>query len=312
MLAYLARRFGSLILTLLVVTIVVFSLMHSVPGGPFEIVNSKQPLPPEAFANIQHKYGLDQPVYVQYLKWLWAAMHGDFGIPFESPTETVTSLIARAWPITLRVGGLTILFAYVFGLLLGIFAAVKQNTWLDGAATLVATLGIGLPNFVLAFLLIEIFAVQFHWLPTSGCCEARQLIMPVVAYALAPMAAVARYTRASMLEVMRQEYVTMARARGLPEWRVLRRYVLRTALIPLITILGPTIPDLLTGSLFIESTFALPGLGNYFTTASQQRDYPTIMALVLLVCILWGTLYVLSDIAYTLVDPRVRLEGLSR
>jgi ABC-type dipeptide/oligopeptide/nickel transport system permease component len=312
MLAYLARRFGSLLLTLFIVTVVVFALMHSVPGGPFEYVNSKQPLPPFAYENIQRKYGLDQPVYVQYVKWLWAAAHGDFGIPFESPTETVTGLIARAWPVTLRIGGLTLLFCYFFGLLLGITAAVKQNTWVDGLTTFIATLGIALPNFVLAFLLIEIFAVSLHWLPTSGCCEPRQLILPVIAYALNPTAGIARYTRASMLEVMRTEYVTMARARGLPEWRVLRRYVLRTALIPLITILGPNIPDLLTGSLFIEATFALPGLGLYFTTASQTRDYPMIMALVLLVCVLWGSLYILSDVAYTLVDPRVRLEGLSR
>ncbi len=312
MAAYLARRFASLMLTLIIVTVIIFSLMHSVPGGPFDYVNQKQPLPDFAFQNIMRKYGLDQPVWKQYLNWLGAVIHGDFGIPFESPTETVTSLIARAWPVTLKVGALTIALAYTLGLTLGILAAVKQNTWIDGLATFLATLGICLPNFVLGFLLVDILVVTLHLLPTGGCCEPKQFIMPVIAYALGPMALVARFTRTSMLEVMRSEYVTMARARGLPEWRVLRRYVLRTALIPLITILGPGIPDILTGSIFIESTFALPGLGAYFTTASQQRDYPMIMALVLLICVLWGTLYLLSDVAYTLVDPRVRLEGLSR
>jgi ABC-type dipeptide/oligopeptide/nickel transport system permease component len=310
--SYLARRFASLMLTLIIVTVIIFSLMHSVPGGPFDYVNQKQPLPDFAFQNIMRKYGLDQPVWKQYLNWLGAVIHGDFGIPFESPTETVTGLIARAWPVTLKVGLLTIGLAYVVGLTLGILAAVKQNTWIDGLATFLATLGICLPNFVLGFLLVDILVVTLHLLPTGGCCEPKQFIMPVIAYALGPMALVARFTRTSMLEVMRSEYVTMARARGLPEWRVLRRYVLRTALIPLITILGPGIPDILTGSIFIESTFALPGLGAYFTTASQQRDYPMIMALVLLICVLWGTLYLLSDVAYTLVDPRVRLEGLSR
>jgi len=309
-LAYIARRFGSLLLTMFVLSIVIFALMHSVPGGPFSF--SKQPLPPFAMENINHKYGLDKPIWQQYLSWLWAALHGDFGIPFESPTETVTSLIARAWPITIRVGLLTITLAYVFGLFFGIVAAIRQNTWLDSAMTFFATLGIALPNFVIGFLLIEIFAVQLQWLPTGGCCSTKQFIMPVIAYMLAPMAGVARYTRTSMLEVMRTEYVTMGRARGLPEWRIVRRYVLRTALIPLITILGPAIPDVLTGSIFIESTFALPGLGSYFTSASLQRDYPMIMALVVMVCVLWGTLYVLSDVAYTLVDPRVRLEGLQR
>jgi ABC-type dipeptide/oligopeptide/nickel transport system permease component len=309
---YIARRLGSLLLTMLIVTVAIFALMHSVPGGPFEYVNSQQPLPPFAYQNILHKYGLDKPVWQQYLLWIGAVLHGDFGIPFESPTETVTGLIARAWPVTIRIGALTIFFAWSIGLLLGIIAAFKQNTWIDGALTFVATLGICLPNFVIGFLLIEIFSVQLHWLPTGGCCAPQQYIMPVIAYMLAPMAAVARYTRTSMLEVMRTEYVTMARARGLPEWRVLRRYVLRTALVPLITILGPDIPNILTGSIFIEATFAIPGLGRFFTSASLTRDYPMIMALVLMVALLWGTLYLLSDIAYTLVDPRIRLEGLGR
>jgi ABC-type dipeptide/oligopeptide/nickel transport system permease component len=310
--AYLGRRIASLILTMFVVTVIIFSLMHSVPGGPFDIVNSKQPLPDFAFQNIQRKYGLDKPVWQQYLLWLNAAVHGDFGIPFESPTETVTGLIARAWPYTLKIGVLTLALAYGLGLTLGILAAVNQNTWLDGLVTFIATLGICLPSFVLGYLLVDILTVSLHLLPTGGCCEPRQLIMPVIAYALAPLAGIARYTRTSMLEVMRSEYVTMARARGLPEWRVLRRYVLRTALIPLITVLGPSIPDILTGSIFIEATFAIPGIGAYFNTASQTRDYPMIMALVLLVCVLWGTLYLLSDIAYTIADPRVRLEGLAR
>lgn len=312
MLAYLARRFGILLLTIFFVTLIIFALMHTVPGGPFENVGSKQPLPPFAYRNIQHKYGLDQPIWRQYLSWLWAVLHGDFGIPFESPTETVLGLMARAWPITLRVGGLTIAFAYLCGLLLGILAAVKNNTWLDGAATFVATLGLTIPNFVIGFLLVAILSVQLGWLPTGGCCEPQQFLMPVLAFALAPMANVARYTRASMLEVIRADYVTMARARGVPERRLMLRYVLRTALIPLITILGPDIPNILTGSIFIEATFALPGLGSYFTSAILQRDYPMIMANVLMVSVLWGTLYILSDVAYTLVDPRVRLEGLSQ
>jgi peptide/nickel transport system permease protein len=312
MLLYIVRRFGSLLLSVFIVTVIIFALMHSVPGGPFEYVNSKQPLPAFAYQNILHKYGLDKPVWQQYLLWIWAVLHGDFGIPFESPTETVLGLIARAWPITLRIGAMTIALAWSVGLLLGILAAFKQNTWIDGTLTFIATLGITLPNFVIGFLLIELFSIQLHWLPTGGCCEAKQYIMPVLAYALYPMASVARYTRTSMLEVMRTEYVTMARARGLPEWRVLRRYVLRTALIPLITILGPDIPNILTGSIFIEETFAIPGLGSYFTTASLTRDYPTIMALMLMVAFLWGILYLLSDVAYTVLDPRVRLEGLSR
>jgi len=306
---YLLGRVASLLLSMLLLSAIVFTLMHMVPGGPF--VFEKQ-MPDYAMDNIMRKYGLDQPVWRQYLNWVWAALHGDFGIPFESPTETVTGLILRAWPVTLRVGLLTITIAYVFGLLLGVVAAVKQNTWIDNLLTFTATLGITLPNWVIGFILIAILAVGLRLLPTGGCCEPKQFIMPVIAYALAPMSNIARFSRASTLEVMRTEYVTMARARGLPPWRVLRRYVLRTALIPLITILGPSIPDILTGSIFIETTFGLPGLGSYFTTASLHRDYPLIMALVILVGFLWGILYLASDILYTVVYPRVRLEGLGR
>lgn len=312
MLTYIARRFAYLLAMMFILTVIIFVLMHTVPGGPFESVQQKQPLPPFAYENILRKYGLDRPLWQQYLSWLWAALHGDFGIPFESPTETVTGLIARAWPVTLTIGGITIALAYLLGLTLGSIAALRQNTWLDWATTSFATLGIALPNFVVGFLLIEIFAVRLAILPIGGWGLPQMVILPVIAYALQPMAAVARYTRASMLEVIRGDYVTMGRARGLSERRLLVRYVLRTALVPLITILGPSIPDILTGSIFIEATFALPGLGGYFTSAILQRDYPMIMALVLIVAVLWGTLYVLSDVAYTLADPRVRLEGLSR
>src|SRR5206468_1136430 len=144
-------------------------------------------------------YGLDKPIWQQYVLWLWAAVHGDFGIPYESGTETVTALIARAWPVTMRIGLLTLALAYFLGLLFGIVAAVKQNTWIDAAVTFLATLGIVLPNFVLGFILIAVFAVALGWLPTGGCCEPKQYIMPVIAYALGPMSGIARFVRTSML-----------------------------------------------------------------------------------------------------------------
>jgi len=309
--SYLVQRFASLLLVMLVVTMLIFGLMHAVPGGPFD--QTQQPLPAFAMANIMHKYGLDQPIWRQYLNWLWALLHGDLGIPFEQPTMTVTGLIAKAWPITLVVGGITIVVAYVLGVVMGCVSALRHNTWLDWLLTsAVSTAGIALPNYVVGFLLIDIFAVRLGWLPTGGWGEPRDVILPVIAFALYPMALTARYTRASTLEVTYADYVRMGRARGLSERRITSRYILRTALIPLITIMGPNIPNILTGSIFIEATFALPGLGSYFTTASLHRDYPLILALVLIVAVLWGTCYILSDIAYTIVDPRVRLEGLSQ
>jgi ABC-type dipeptide/oligopeptide/nickel transport system permease component len=309
--SYLVRRFLTLLLVMLVVTMVIFALMHAVPGGPFDM--TQQPLPPAAMANIMRKYGLNEPIWHQYLNWIWAVLHGDFGIPFEEPTETVTQLIASAWPVTLAVGGLTIAVSYVLGLLLGCLAALRHNTWIDWVITsVVSTAGVALPNYVIGFLLIEVFAVRLNWFPAGGWGTGEDLVLPVVAFSLYPMALMARYTRASTLEVTYADYVRMGRARGLSERRITYRYILRTSLIPLITIMGPNIPNILTGSIFIEATFALPGLGSYFTTASLHRDYPLILALVLIVAVLWGTCYILSDVAYAIVDPRVRLEGLSR
>jgi ABC-type dipeptide/oligopeptide/nickel transport system permease component len=311
MIAYLVQRFLTLLLVMLLVTMLIFGLMHAVPGGPFD--QTQQPLPAYAMANILRKYGLNEPIWQQYLKWLWALLHGNLGIPFEEPTMTVTQFIAKAWPITLIIGACTIVLSYVGGLAMGCVAALRHNTWIDWVLTSAAsTAGIALPNYVVGFLLIEIFAVRLGWLPAGGWGSAEDLVLPVVAFSLYPMALMARYTRASTLEVTYADYVRMGRARGLSERRITLRYILRTSLIPLITIMGPNIPNILTGSIFIEATFALPGLGSYFTTASLQRDYPLIMALVLIVAVLWGTCYILSDIAYTLVDPRVRLEGLSR
>lgn len=311
MVAYLAQRVLSLLFVLFLATIAIFAMMHAVPGGPFSF--SQGEMTKAAMHNIMVKYGLAEPIWRQYLNWIWQLLHGYLGIPFEEPTMTVNHLIATAWPITLIVGGLTIAVSYVLGLLLGSLAAIKHNTWVDSLITaVVSTAGISLPNYVVGYLLIEVVAVQLRWLPVGGWGSPAEVVMPVIAFSLNPLALMVRYTRASTLEVTYADYVRMGRARGLSERRILFNYILRTSLIPLITIMGPNIPNILTGSIFIEATFGLPGLGSYFTTASLHRDYPLIMALVLIVAALWGALYILSDIAYVLVDPRVRLEGLSK
>jgi peptide/nickel transport system permease protein len=302
---YLIARFISLVFVLFIVSMIAFLLMHAVPGGPFDI---KERRLPEATRLAQlRKYGLDKPLWQQYVLYMWHAAHFDFGIPFQSPTETVTGLIGRAWPITIRIGVLTITLAYGLGLLLGFTAALRQNTWLDYVITFFATLGLTVPNFVVAIWLILIFSVKFRLLPTGGWGSPNQYIMPVIAYALAPMALVARYTRVSILEVLRADYVRTARAKGLRERRVLTCHVARNALIPLLTVVLPEIPNILTGSIFIESTFQIPGLGRYFTTSTFTRDYPMILALVLLVAVLWGLTYLFTDVLYTVLDPRIRL-----
>ncbi len=313
---YLIGRVLSLVLVLFVVSVITFVLMHSVPGGPFD--EAKGRLPEAARANIMRKYGLDQPIYVQYWNYMKNALRFDFGIPYQQPQTTVTKLIAKTWRITLQVGLMTVLLAFTMGISLGLVAAYNQNTWIDSVVTFFAMLGFTVPNFVVALWLILIFAVRLKWLPmggwgASGDCLVGEhyfcsdWIMPVIAYSLIPMAIIARYTRSSVVDVMRQDYARTARAKGLPERTIMFRHIFRNALIPMVTALGVIIPNLLTGSIFIETVFRINGLGKYFVTSIFNRDYPMIMALFLLVALLWGVLYLLTDIAYTWIDPRVRL-----
>jgi peptide/nickel transport system permease protein len=248
---------------------------------------------------------------------MWNALHGDFGISFQSPTETVIELIARTWPTSMQLGGLAILLAATIGLTSGILAAVHQNTWIDYVVTFVSTLGITVPNFVIALWLLLVFAVGLGWLPTGGwpgggATDWRTLILPVITLALGPSALVARYTRSSLVEVLHAEYIRTARAKGLRDHAVVLGHALKNALIPLITILLPQIPNLITGTIFVEVIFRVPGLGKFFVSSIYLRDYPMIMATMLLVATLWSTTYLLSDILYTVVDPRIRLFGASR
>jgi peptide/nickel transport system permease protein len=312
MVVYLLGRLSGIFVVFIIVSILAFVLMHSVPGGPFDETNN--PLPPAAKENILPKYGLDRPLYEQYLLYMSNAVRGDFGISFQSPTETVTQLISRAWPTSIQLGGIAILLAFAVGLTAGIVAAVHQNTWIDYVVTFVATLGITVPNFVIALWLLLVFAVGLGWLPTGGWptgwdSDWRTVIMPVITLALGPMALVARYTRSSLVEVLHAEYVRTARAKGLLETSIVTGHALKNALIPLITILGPQIPNLITGTIFVEVIFRVPGLGKFFVSSIYLRDYPMIMATMLLVATLWSFTYLASDILYTVVDPRVRLFG---
>lgn len=304
---YLVGRFASLIFVLFAVSLIAFLLMHSVPGGPFTTEKGKLPA---AVQEAQFKkYGLDKPLWQQYVRYIWHALHGDFGVPFQSPTETVGGLIGRTWPVTMKIGIPTIILAYSIGTVLGFIAAMKQNTWVDYAVSFSATLGIVVPNFVIALWLILFFSVYLGWLEPGGWGTWQDYLMPVLAYSLAPMALVARYTRVSVLEAMRADYVRTARAKGLREWRVIAWHIGRNSLIPYVTILLPQIPDILTGSIFIEAVFRIPGLGRFFVTSTQTRDYPMILALVLLVAAFWGFTYILTDVLYTILDPRIRLGG---
>ncbi|MCU0500952.1 MAG: ABC transporter permease [Anaerolineae bacterium] len=314
---YLLSRILSLFFVLFAVSVITFTLMHSVPGGPFD--EGKQRLPEAAKANILRKYGLDQPIYIQYAKYMWNALHLDFGIPYQVPTETVMSLIRKTWFITFQVGIMTVMLAFGVGIVVGTVAAYRRGSWIDTGVTFFAMLGTTLPNFVVALWLILVFAYGLKLLPSGGWNEpndwliqgvfSKDWILPVLAYALLPMAIVARYTRASMVDALQSDYVRTARAKGLRDRNILSRHVLKNAAIPMVTALGPIVPDLITGSIFIEAVFRIPGLGKYFVTSTFNRDYPMIMALMLLIALIWGITYIVTDVLYAVLDPRVRLGG---
>lgn len=303
MLGYIVRRILGLIIVILLASLITFFLMHAIPGGPFDEL--KMPLPDEVKAQILKKYGLDKPIWEQYIRYIWRALHGDFGVPFQSPTETVISLIKRVWPVTIQIGVVTIALSFTIGILLGILSALRQNTWIDYLVTTIATLGTTVPNFVIAIWLMLVFSVTLRWLPTGGWGEPKHFILPVLSYFLAPTAVIARFVKVNFLEELRKDYVRTARAKGLPERTVIFKHVFRNALVPIITLLGPMVPDLATGSVFIEVTFRVPGLGKFFYTSAFNRDYPMIVAMILLIAILWGITYLITDIIYAFIDPRI-------
>jgi peptide/nickel transport system permease protein len=304
---YILGRILSLVFVLFAVSLIAFLLMHAVPGGPFDV--GERRLPEATRIAQMEKYGLNAPLYEQYARYMWHAMQGDFGVPFQRPTETVTGLIASRWPVTIAIGIPTIIIAYTFGTLLGVIAATRQNSWVDYVVTTVGTLGLTVPSWVIGTWLVLMLSVRWDLLPTGGWGEPKHYIMPIIAYSLAPMALVARYTRLTLIETMRSDYVRTARAKGLSENRIMADHIARNAAIPWVTVLLPEIPNILTGSIFIEAIFNIPGLGSYFVTSTISRDYPMILALTLLIAALWGVTYLITDLLYTVLDPRVRLVG---
>ncbi|MGC9320704.1 MAG: ABC transporter permease [Kosmotogaceae bacterium] len=307
MLLYILKRIGSLMITFFIVSIIIFVMMRSIPGGPFD--EDKMPLSPETRAKLMQQYGLDGPLYMQYLKYMWGVIRFDFGIPYQSPGETVTELLARAWPPSLVLGGLGMLIGTPIGIMLGIAAALKRNSWIDYVASIVSTLGITVPVYVISLVLMLIFAIWLNWLPTNGWGSPRNWILPVAAYAIVPISIFARYTRSSVLDALNKQFVVVLRSKGLSEWKVIMKHVLKNAAIPMVTVFFPMFIGIATGSIFVEKMFRVPGLGNYFVTSIFRRDYPLEMALILLLTLMVGLAYMITDILYTLIDPRIRVKS---
>ncbi len=294
-------------ITFFIVSIVIFVMMRSIPGGPFD--EDKMPLSPETRAKLMQQYGLDGPLYMQYLKYMWGVIRFDFGIPYQSPGETVTELLARAWPPSLVLGGLGMLIGTPIGIMLGIAAALKRNSWIDYIASIVSTLGITVPVYVISLVLMLVFAIWLKWLPTNGWGSPRNWILPIAAYAIVPVSIFARYTRSSVLDALNKQFVVVLRSKGLSEWKVIMKHVLKNAAIPMVTVFFPMFIGIATGSIFVEKMFRVPGLGNYFVTSIFRRDYPLEMALILLLTLMVGFAYMITDILYTLIDPRIRVKS---
>jgi len=304
---YLLRRLTSIAVTFIIVSILIFLMMHAIPGGPFDAQD--MPLSEAIRAKLMARLGLDQPLHVQYFKYMWGVLHLDFGVPYQSPGETVLGLLARAWPPSLVLGGLGMLIGVPAGIILGMAAALRRNTWVDYLASTVATLGLTVPVFVISMMLILVFAVWLGWLPASGWGEPKRWILPIIAYSAIPLATYARYTRSAMLDSLNKPFVTVLRAKGLSERRIIFQHVLRNSAIPMVTVFLPMFIGTATGSIFVEAMFRVPGLGSYFVTSIETRDYALEMALMLMITLAFSVAFVISDILYALLNPRIRVGG---
>ncbi len=302
---YVARRILWLLLVLLVVSFLTFVLMHLIPGGPWD---RDKPLAPQVVANLNAKYGLDKPFIVQYGNYVWGLLHGDLGVSYSFQDRSVTEIILQGLPKTATLGLTAFALAVLMGIPLGMAAALKQNSPVDYASVLFSTIFASIPGFVLGILLIIVFSVALHWLPTGGWGSIGQLVMPAFALAALPAAFIARITRASTLEVMRQDYVRTARAKGLLERVVLSRHILRNSLIPVVTIAGPEFANLVTGSFIIENLFSIPGIGRLFVQGVFARDYGLIMGSILFYAFVVAIINLVVDVLYGAIDPRIRYD----
>lgn len=305
MVHFVFRRLMSAIPTIFVVVTISFFMMRFAPGGPF---NLERPLAPQTMANVMKTYGLDQPLWKQYLTYLGNAVTGDFGPSFVYKDNTVAELIGKALPYSIELGLWALVVAVVGGVLLGTIAALRQNGWIDYLLMAVATIGVTVPNFVMGPVLTLIFAITLSWLPAGswGDGSFKFLLLPVLSLGLPQLAVFARLTRGSMIEALNTDHIRTARAYGLPSRVVVITHAMRGAMLPVLTYLGPCAAALLTGSAVVETIFAIPGVGRYFVLSSLNRDYPLVMGTVILIAVFVIIFNLLVDIAYGLLDPRVR------
>ena len=307
---YILGRLAGLAFVMLVVSFITFFMMYSAPGGPWNEMN--QPLSDNARANMKHKYGLDQPFYVNWWQWLGKAVRGDFGESYVVPNTKVLDLYLRFWGSSLMLGGLAVLWSFPVGILFGVVAALKRNTIVDQVLTTLSLMTVTLPQISLIFIGITVFVIELKWFGfTSGRPLYEQpvqaWILPVFLFGVGPVGQITRYTRSGMLDVLGQDYIRTAKAKGVSRTSVILKHAMRNMLVPLVTVFGPTLANAITGSTYIEVAFAIPGIGKYFLSSIFSRDYPLIIFTVILTATILTVSNLVIDLTYTLIDPRVRV-----
>ena len=303
MIKFLSLRILLALVTMFVVTTITFFVMYMVPGGPFLSERTSD----ATIEMMNEKYGLDQPIYVQYGKYLENMLRGDLGMSYKRRGYSVTEIIAEKFPVSARLGGVAVMVSIIIGVPLGVLAAYRRNTLVDRVIMVICTVGISFPSFVTSAALLYIIGMRFQLLPTIGLNSWQNYIMPVIALALSPISYITRLTRSNMLDVFGMDYLKTARSKGLSEPVVLFKHALRNAILPVITYLGPLVAGILTGGFVVEKMFSIPGLGTYFIESINGRDYPMIMGTTIFFAGLIILANLIVDIMYRVIDPRIQL-----
>ncbi len=306
MFKYILKRLGAGLVSVFVLVTITFFLMHAIPGGPFSPAEERN-VPEKVLEQIADKYGLNDPVPVQYVKYLGNLLKGDMGVSFKRQDTTVNELIANGFPVSAKVGAWGVALALAAGIPLGIVAAVKRGKLPDGASMVFATIGVSVPSFVVCVLMMYLFCEKWKLFPSYGLTSWRHYVLPVFCMAFSQIAYITRLMRSSMLETMRQDYIRTERSKGVPEFQVVGKYALKNSILPVVTYVGPMVAALLTGTFIIEKLFSIPGLGRYFVSAISDRDYSVTLGLTIFVGTMIVVCNLIVDILYAVIDPRVKI-----
>ncbi|MFC4075667.1 ABC transporter permease [Salinithrix halophila] len=304
MLRYIGKRLAVMLTTLWVISTLTFILMNCIPGDPF---TSEKKLPEQTLKNLKAAYGLDKPLPMQYVVYIKNLAQGDLGFSIKNTNRTVNDMLKEGFPVSAQLGSQALILAIFAGIVMGTAAALKQNRLPDYTLMVLAVIGLSVPSFVIAPLFQKYFGLKWELLPIAGWGEFDKTILPAIALAFTPLALVTRLMRSSMLEVIGQDYIRTARAKGLPPWRVISSHTLRNSIIPVVTLIGPLAAAILTGSFVIEKIFSIPGIGKYFVESITNRDYPVIMGTTIFFAAFLITMNFLVDLAYGLIDPRIKV-----